>query len=144
MDVPNGKTRIVLKGKTRVEVESYVEEDKIYKAVVKEILLNIYDEEDKIIYEGITDKNGMIEVELSYGKYYYKEISTIDNYIINEEKVYFDITEDNKILEFKLVNMKKEIEVPNTSCNNKSLFIPNIFIFIGILLNIYGKQKEII
>lgn len=46
MDVPNGKTRIVLKGKTRVEVESYVEEDKIYKAVVKEILLNIYDEEE--------------------------------------------------------------------------------------------------
>lgn len=46
MDVPNGKTRIVLKGKTRVEVESYLEEDKIYKAVVKEILLNIYDEEE--------------------------------------------------------------------------------------------------
>ena len=38
MDVPNGKTRIVLKGITRVEVESYVEEDKIYKAIVKEIL----------------------------------------------------------------------------------------------------------
>ena len=46
MDVPNGKTRIVLKGKSRVEVEDYVEEDKIYKAVVKEILINIYDEEE--------------------------------------------------------------------------------------------------
>ena len=46
MDVPNGKTRIVLKGITRVEVENYVEEDKIYKAIAKEILINIYDEEE--------------------------------------------------------------------------------------------------
>lgn len=46
MDVPNGKTRILLRGKTRVEVENYLEEDGIYKAVVKEILINIYDEEE--------------------------------------------------------------------------------------------------
>ena len=51
--------------------------------------INIYDENDKIIYKGVTDKDGNIEVELSYGKYYYKEISTIDGYIINDEKVYF-------------------------------------------------------
>ena len=103
--------------------------------------INIYDENDKIIYKGVTDKDGNIEVELSYGKYYYKEISTIDGYIINDEKVYFNITNDNETLEFNLVNIKKEIEVPNTGTNKQNLLLPNLLIILGILLNIYGKKK---
>lgn len=103
--------------------------------------INIYDENDKIIYKGVTDKDGNIEVELSYGKYYYKEISTIDGYIINDEKVYFNITNDNETLEFNIVNIKKEIEVPNTGANKQNLLLPNLLIILGILLNIYGKKK---
>ena len=103
--------------------------------------INIYDENDKIIYKGVTDKDGNIEVELSYGKYYYKEISTIDGYIINDEKVYFNITNDNETLEFNLVNIKKEIEVPNTGANKQNFLLPNLLIILGILLNIYGKKK---
>lgn len=103
--------------------------------------INIYDEKDKIIYKGVTDKDGNIEVELSYGKYYYKEISTIDGYIINDEKVYFNITNDNETLEFNLVNIKKEIEVPNTGANKQNFLLPNLLIILGILLNIYGKKK---
>ena len=103
--------------------------------------INIYDENDKIIYKGVTDKDGNIEVELSYGKYYYKEISTIDGYIINDEKVYFNITNDNETFEFNLVNIKKEIEVPNTGANKQNLLLPNLLIILGILLNIYGKKK---
>ena len=103
--------------------------------------INIYDENDKIIYKGVTDKDGNIEVELSYGKYYYKEISTIDGYIINDKKVYFNITNDNETLEFNLVNIKKEIEVPNTGTNKQNILLPNLLIILGILLNIYGKKK---
>ena len=103
--------------------------------------INIYDENDKIIYKGVTDKDGNIEVELSYGKYYYKEISTIDGYIINDEKVYFNITNDNETFEFNLVNIKKEIEVPNTGTNKQNFLLPNLLIILGILLNIYGKKK---
>ena len=103
--------------------------------------INIYDENDKIIYKGVTDKDGNIEVELSYGKYYYKEISTIDGYIINDEKVYFNITNDNETFEFNLVNIKKEIEVPNTGANKQNILLPNLLIILGILLNIYGKKK---
>ena len=103
--------------------------------------INIYDENDKIIYKGVTDKDGNIEVELSYGKYYYKEISTIDGYIINDEKVYFNITNDNETFEFNLVNIKKEIEVPNTVTNKQNFLLPNLLIILGILLNIYGKKK---
>ena len=108
---------------------------------LNDVHINIYDENDKIIYKGVTDKDGNIEVELSYGKYYYKEISTIDGYIINDEKVYFNITNDNETLEFNLVNIKKEIEVPNTGANKQNLLLPNLLIILGILLNIYGKKK---
>lgn len=103
--------------------------------------INIYDDSDKLIYKGITNKDGKIEVELSYGKYYYKEISTIDGYIINDEKVYFNIINDNEILEFDFVNIKKEIEVPNTEANKKKNLLPNTIILLGIILNIYGKKK---
>ena len=108
---------------------------------LNDVHINIYDEKDKIIYKGVTDKDGNIEVELSYGKYYYKEISTIDGYIINDEKVYFNITNDNETLEFNLVNIKKEIEVPNTGTNKQNFLLPNLLIILGILLNIYGKKK---
>ena len=108
---------------------------------LNDVHINIYDENDKIIYKGVTDKDGNIEVELSYGKYYYKEISTIDGYIINDEKVYFNITNDNETFEFNLVNIKKEIEVPNTGTNKQNFLLPNLLIILGILLNIYGKKK---
>ena len=45
MDVPNGKTRIVLKGLKRLEVDSYIEEDNIYKAITKEIAEITYNDE---------------------------------------------------------------------------------------------------
>ena len=68
-------------------------------------------------------------------------MSTIDGYIINDEKVYFNITNDNETLEFNLVNIKKEIEVPNTGANKQNFLLPNLLIILGILLNIYGKKK---
>ncbi len=45
MDVPNGKTRIVLKGIKRVEINDYISEDNIYKAKINDIIEEKYDEE---------------------------------------------------------------------------------------------------
>lgn len=47
MDVPNGKTRIILKGIKRVEVENYTNIDNRYEADVKDIIIN-HTEEDHI------------------------------------------------------------------------------------------------
>ena len=55
IDVPNGKTRIVLKGVKRVEIESYKEsEDKIYKASVRDVERHKY--EDEITYRDLLIK----------------------------------------------------------------------------------------
>lgn len=46
MDVPNGKTRILLRGLKRVEVVDYVGEEGLYHAIVNDIEQNILEEEE--------------------------------------------------------------------------------------------------
>lgn len=46
MNVPNGKTRIVIEGIERVEISSFIEDGKFYKADYKEIIMENNDETD--------------------------------------------------------------------------------------------------
>ena len=106
--------------------------------------IGIYDSNDNLIYDGITDANGNIEYELDYGKYYYKEISTLDGYIIDENKIYFEVLENDKTIELKLINNHEEIKVPNTQ-KNSNFFIELIscsLLFMGIGIIIYAKKKS--
>lgn len=107
------------------------------------VTIGIYDLEDNLIYSGITDSNGDIEYELEYGKYYFQEIETIEGYNLNDEKVYFDITEDGEYIQHTLVNESIIVEVPNT---NKDEFpivpIAIGFSALGLGLIIYGKKKN--
>ena len=48
MDVPNGKTRLVLRGIKRVEVDEFIEEENTYKATVKDIIEE--ESDDDILY----------------------------------------------------------------------------------------------
>lgn len=82
---------------------------KITKVDEEEVLLSgikfgIYDLEDNLTKEVITDENGLIEIELEYGKYYFKEIATLEQYVINDKKVYFEVKEDGAVIEEKVVN----------------------------------------
>ena len=96
---------------------------------------------NNLVYEGITDKNGNIEIQLKYGKYYYKEIETVDGFILSEDKVYFDIVENDKVLEFTLVNKFEKIDVPNTEKNSTGAF--DIILYILLLGNLilYGPKE---
>ncbi len=107
---------------------------------IPNVKISIFTENDDFIGEFITNEFGFIEKELEYGKYYYKEVETVEGLILNEEKVYFSITENNVDLEFTLVN---EI-VPNT-LKNKNYFVEGIIasiVLFGIGLLIYGKKKN--
>ena len=108
------------------------------------VVIGIYDLEDNLIGEYTTDENGNIEVELEYGSYYYQELKTIDKYILNNEKVYFDIITDEEVIESTLINTMEEVEVPSTN-QDKNYLIYIICSAVGIVgmgLIIYDRKNK--
>lgn len=83
-----------------LKINKVDEEEKVLAGVK----FGIYDLEDNLLLEKETDENGYIEIELEYGKYYFKEISTLEGYALNEEKIYFEVTEDGAIIEETIIN----------------------------------------
>ena len=106
------------------------------------VKIGIYDLDNNLIYSGITDENGDIEVELEYGSYYFQEIETIDGYILSDEKIYFDVNSDGEIIQKTLVNKIKEIEVPNTLSDSYTNIIAGIIVLVGSSLIVISSKKK--
>ncbi len=72
-------------------------------------LIEIYKDDDSLIYQGRTDKNGKIEVpNLKIGKYYILEKEAPKYYRLNTEKMPFEITENGQIIKVTMQNRRKE------------------------------------
>ena len=106
------------------------------------VTIGIYDLEGNLVYSGVTDENGDIEVEVEYGSYYLQEIATLEDYELSDEKVYFDITEDGELIQHTLVNKLKEIEVPNTGANSYVNVIAGVIVLLGTGLIIVSSKKK--
>ena len=108
-------------------------------------LIEIYNENGELIFSGRTDENGMVVIdELRYGKYYVLEKEAPEGYILNEEKMFFEILEDGEIVKTTMVNEQVIVEVPNTGLNNYYVFeiISGLIIISGIGVIIYDKKKK--
>ena len=95
------------------------------------VLFVVYDINNRILFEGKTNKEGKIILDnLIYGTYYIKEISSIEDYII-DNKIYEVIIDDNNKYQYlEIVNDR--IKPPKTG--NKYLDnILAIFIIISFL-----------
>ena len=96
--------------------------------------IEIYTEKDELIFEGITDEEGKIIIEeLRYGRYYILEKEAPEGYILNTEKMYFEILEDGEIVKCTMTNEQVIIEVPNTLLDDNHLVE-----ILGTLLIIFG------
>lgn len=105
--------------------------------------IEIYDENDNLVYSGITDETGKIIIEsLEYGKYYILEKNAPDGYLINQEKMYFEILEDGKIV--KAIMKDERVKVPNTGLSNINLeqVVYVSLIITGLGFIIYGVIKK--
>ena len=82
--------------------------------------------------------------ELRYGKYYILEKEAPEGYILNEEKMFFEIKEDGEIVKATMVNEKVIIEVPITSINEYPIIyvVSGILLLSGIGVIIYAKKKK--
>lgn len=93
-------------------------------------LIEIYKDNDTLIYKGRTDKNGKIEVpNLEIGKYYILEKEAPKYYRLNTEKMFFEVTENGKIIKANMKNERKEgnLEFTKTDASGKK-FLANALI----------------
>ena len=111
-------------------------------------LIEIYsvDDEENPIFSGRTDENGMITIdELRYGKYFILEKETASpDYILNTEKMYFEILEDGEIVKCTMVNELTPIEVPNTEIEDSHVFeiVGGLLILVGLGGTVYAIKKK--
>ena len=126
--------------KSKVIIHKVDEENNSLEGVV----IGIYDLQDNLIGEYTTDVNGNIEIELEYGNYYYQEISTLENFILNTDKNYFNIENNDEIIDLVLVNKLEEVEVPNTNLDKdyKKYIISLAIGLVGLGIIIYEKKKR--
>ena len=107
-------------------------------------LIQIFNENDELVFEGRTDENGKITIdELTYGRYYILEKEAPEGYELNTEKMWFEIREDGEIIK-SVMKDHKIIKVPNTDATDyKQLLISGIsLIVLGTGVIIYGKKKN--
>ena len=133
---------IVKANMTNEKIKSLIKIHKVDESGEKlsGVEIGIFNLENNLLGTYVTDENGDIEVELEYGSYYYQELKTIEGHILNDEKVFFDVTEDGAVIETTLVNVK----VPNTSLSDsKVLDVVGIVLMIaGVGYLIYAKKKK--
>src|SRR5699024_764222 len=67
----------------------------------------IKDENGKVVEEGITNEEGIVEFHnLPYGKYTYNEVGAPEGYILDTEEYDFEIKENEQIIKVELENKK--------------------------------------
>lgn len=108
-------------------------------------VFEIYDEETgKLICRKTTDANGNIELKLKYGKYSVLEIEAPEGFSRVPDKTFFEILEDEQIIELTMTNEQIITDVPSTEKNNSFLLkiLPIVFAGIGVGLLLYAKNGK--
>lgn len=109
-------------------------------------VIEIYTEDDVLMSTYTTDDKGMViikDLPLSNGKrYYILEKQTSDSsYLLNEEKMYFEIRENGEVVKATMTNEK--VEMPktfNTDLTSSIIIISTAVLGLGLL--IYAKKKN--
>lgn len=109
-------------------------------------VIEIYTEEDVLMGTYTTDDKGMViikDLPLSNCKrYYILEKQTSDSsYLLNEEKMYFEIRENGEVVKATMTNEK--VEMPktfNTDLTSSIIIISTAVLGLGLL--IYAKKKN--
>ena len=105
------------------------------------VMFHIYDINDNLIYEGMTDDKGILKVcDLDFGKYYIKEIKPSKYYKLNEEVIYFEVLENDKLITIDITNERYKGSLKFVKIDSKTKEkLPNAKIKI-----IYKETNEVI
>ncbi len=108
-------------------------------------LLSIYNMNDELVFSDRTDENGKVFIEnLEYGKYYIIESEAPEGYLINDEKMFFEIKDDGVIIKATITDEKIIIEVPITEQDEsyRLIIIGTILLIVGAGILVYAKVRR--
>ena len=111
---------------------------------ISDTIIEIYDENDNLLFTKTTDISGKVIInKLPIGKYYIIEKEANKLYLLTNEKVYFEIKENNELVNAKMMNERIKIPVPKTR-TNESIIAHSIFglMFIVGIGGMYFERKE--
>ena len=105
-------------------------------------LIEIYNENDELVYSGRTDENGKIVIDnLEYGKYYILEKEAPEGYQLNPDKMWFEITEEGEIVKSEMKDEKVVVEVPDTRMEDFTTIYLMCLTVVGSGAILYGIYK---
>ena len=106
--------------------------------------IEIYSENDILIFTGKTDENGKIVIDkLPIGKFYILEKEAPEGYELNEEKMWFEIKENGEVVK---ATMKDEqiVKVPDTDKDKSYVKVVTSIslMIIGLGVVIYANKRK--
>lgn len=134
LDYVDVRQKLKLKLKKNMQNSNFLE---ILNDSYKDVVLGVYAREDLTNYKGdtIIDKDTLVDklyitdegtstmnYDLPLGKYYIKEISTNENYILNEEEYDFEFVSSDDTTSIITVNLSDTIENNLTDLGNFKLY----------------------
>ena len=98
--------------------------DKTTKAPIEGVTFEVLDANKNVIDTIVTDKDGIARSkDLVLGKYYYREVSAPDKYIVDSKEKSFKLTDNGEIFEATVYNEAKTLPVTGGSLSLDMLIV---------------------
>ena len=123
----------------------FIKKDASTGEAISNVKIEIYTENNELIFTGVTDEFGQIELpNLWIGRFYIVEVEAATGYQLSTEKLYFEVLENGQIVKVEMTN-ERIVEVPDTAVDSKSMFslIGGLCFCIGFGCTLYAKKREI-
>ena len=115
--------------------------------VIPNTEIMIFTEDDRLIFQGMTDEKGKVVITnlLAGQKYYIIERNPATGYQLSNEKVYFEIKENGEIVKAEMTNEQIEkVKVPDTQKDQSDFgnIVSLVVIVAAIGVLIYGEVRN--
>ena len=115
------------------------------KTPIEGVTFEILDENKNVVDTIVTNKDGIAEKQdLIVGKYYYREISAPDKYIVDSKEKSFKLTDNGEIFEATVYNEAKTLPVTGGSLSLDMLIVLMVagFSIVGFTTMKVVKEKK--
>lgn len=113
--------------------------DSTTKKTLANVEIAIYTSTNELVYQGKTDENGLLIVDLPLGSYYLLELKTLDGYQLYNDKINFKISAQDEIIKIELENIK----VPDTYKEETNLYQLGLIFPLSIIYYAIKKKKSV-